>query len=174
MKTVTLSSNTSWYLFNFRAFTIRRLISDGYRVVCLSPHDEYSRKLVDELGAEWLPLPMDNMGSNPLIDMALVARLWRHYHTFETGGGVPLHYQEQCLWNLGGYFGQGAGDKHCVGVGYRVHPQWRGGVHRPPAVQTEHAVGVQGILPERGRLQIIDSNETGAQEPFIITAGIRG
>lgn len=83
MKTVTLSSNTSWYLFNFRAFTIRRLISDGYRVVCLSPHDEYSRKLVDELGAEWLPLPMDNMGSNPLIDMALVARLWRHYHTLK-------------------------------------------------------------------------------------------
>lgn len=79
MKTITLSANTSWYLFNFRASTIRRFIHDGYRVVCLSPHDDYSQKLVGELGAEWLPLAMDNMGSNPIKDMGLVIRFWRLY-----------------------------------------------------------------------------------------------
>jgi len=42
MKTVTLSSNTSWYLYNFRASTIRALLGRGFRVVCLSPEDEYS------------------------------------------------------------------------------------------------------------------------------------
>jgi glycosyltransferase involved in cell wall biosynthesis len=79
MKIVTLSANTSWYLFNFRASTIRRFIRDGYRVVCLSPHDDYSQKLMDVLDVEWLPLAIDNMGSNPIKDMSLVIRFWRLY-----------------------------------------------------------------------------------------------
>ncbi|NQX88250.1 MAG: glycosyltransferase family 4 protein [Halioglobus sp.] len=83
MKTVTLSANTSWYLFNFRASTIRRLIRDGYHVVCLSPFDNYSDKLVHQLGAKWLPLPMDNMGNNPAKDLSLVFRLWRYYQRLQ-------------------------------------------------------------------------------------------
>lgn len=83
MKTITLSANTSWYLFNFRASTIRRFVCDGYRVVCLSPPDDYSQKLVDELGCEWLPLAMDNMGSNPFKDVGLVVRFWRHYRSLK-------------------------------------------------------------------------------------------
>jgi hypothetical protein len=64
-QTVTISSNTSWYLYNFRASTIRRLMAEGYRVVCLSPRDDYSQKLADDLHCEWLPLVMNNHGSNP-------------------------------------------------------------------------------------------------------------
>jgi glycosyltransferase involved in cell wall biosynthesis len=78
MATVTLSANTSWYLYNFRASTIRRLITDGYRVVCLSPRDDYSARL-RELGCEWLPLQMDNQGSNPVRDAGLVLQFRRHY-----------------------------------------------------------------------------------------------
>ena len=76
--TVTLSANTSWYLYNFRASTIRVLIGEGYRVVCLSPRDDYSARL-PELGCEWLPLRMDNQGRNPLRDAGLVLQFWRHY-----------------------------------------------------------------------------------------------
>lgn len=76
--TITLSSNTSWYLFNFRASTIRALVAEGYRVVCVSPPDAYSTRLL-ELGAEWQALPMDNAGTNPLRDLALVGRFWRIY-----------------------------------------------------------------------------------------------
>lgn len=76
--TITLSSNTSWYLFNFRASTIRALVAAGYRVVCLSPPDAHSARL-SELGAEWQALPMDNAGTHPLRDLALAARFWRHY-----------------------------------------------------------------------------------------------
>jgi len=79
MKTIVLSANTSWYLFNFRASTIRRFIADGYRVVCLSPQDGYCRNIVEELGGEWLPLPMDNKGSNPFSDIRLTIRFWRIY-----------------------------------------------------------------------------------------------
>lgn len=79
MKTITLSANTSWYLYNFRASTIRRFIEHGYRVVCLSPLDDYSPRLEDELKAEWRLVPIDNMGSNPVRDMRLIANFWRHY-----------------------------------------------------------------------------------------------
>lgn len=75
---ITLSSNTSWYLYNFRASTIRALVAEGYRVVCLSPRDNYSARL-GELGAEWRALPMDNAGTNPLRDLALVGQFWRCY-----------------------------------------------------------------------------------------------
>ena len=76
--TITLSANTSWYLFNFRAATIRALVAAGYRVVCLSPPDAYGQRL-PSLGCEWLPLPMDNAGTHPLRDLALLGRFVRHY-----------------------------------------------------------------------------------------------
>jgi glycosyltransferase involved in cell wall biosynthesis len=48
-------------------------------VVCLSPPDDYSDKLVRELGCEWRPLAMNNQGSNPFSEAGLVYRFWRHY-----------------------------------------------------------------------------------------------
>lgn len=89
-RTVTLSSNTSWYLYNFRASTIRRLLAEGFRVVCLSPQDDYSRKLVDDLGCEWRPLVMDNQGSNPFKDAGLVYQFWRHYSALQPS--AALHF----------------------------------------------------------------------------------
>lgn len=83
MPTVTISSNTSWYLKNFRASTIRRLLAEGYRVVCLSPQDDYSQKLIDELGCEWRPLVMNNQGSNPIKDAHLIYQFWRHYRALQ-------------------------------------------------------------------------------------------
>ncbi len=79
LQTVTISSNTSWYLYNFRASTIRRLLAEGYRVVCLSPEDDYSQKLIGDLGCEWVPLIMNNQGSNPFRDAGLVYQFWRYY-----------------------------------------------------------------------------------------------
>jgi len=82
-QTVTISSNTSWYLYNFRASTIRRLMAEGYRVVCLSPRDDYSQKLTDDLHCEWLPLVMNNHGSNPFRDAGLIYQFWRHYRALK-------------------------------------------------------------------------------------------
>ena len=78
-KPVTLSANTSWYLYNFRASSISRLINEGYCVTCLAPEDDYSHKLVDDLGCKWLPLDMNNQGSNPFEDIGLVWQFWRYY-----------------------------------------------------------------------------------------------
>lgn len=76
--TITLSANTSWYLFNFRASTIRALVAAGYRVVFLAPPDDYVTRLA-ELGAVWQPLPMDNAGTHPGRDFVLLGRLLRYY-----------------------------------------------------------------------------------------------
>lgn len=82
MSTITLSANTSWYLFNFRASTIRQLLASGYHVVCLSPPDNYSERLVDDLGCEWYPLVMNNSGNNPIQDIGLILQFWRYYRRF--------------------------------------------------------------------------------------------
>ena len=82
MKTVTFSANTSWYLFNFRAQTIRAIIERGYRVVCLSPEDNYSSRLSAELGAEWVNLAVESAGKNPLADAKLMFCLYLQYRAF--------------------------------------------------------------------------------------------
>lgn len=87
--TITLSANTSWYLFNFRASTIRALTAAGYRVVCLSPPDDYGPRL-PSLGCEWLPLAMDNAGTHPGRDLALLGRFVRHYRQLRPA--VAFHF----------------------------------------------------------------------------------
>ena len=74
LKIVTLSANTSWYLYNFRQSTIKRLIGKGYRVVCISPFDEYSKELMD-LGCEYYDLEMQNKGTNPFKDIKTFLKL---------------------------------------------------------------------------------------------------
>lgn len=75
---VTLSANTSWYLYNFRASTIQAFIEQGFQVICLSPKDEYSRKL-QALGCEWRDIRVDNKGTNPLKDFLLFLNFFLFY-----------------------------------------------------------------------------------------------
>lgn len=67
-KTVVITSNTSWYLYNFRKNTILALNKEGYRVVAVSPNDEYSQKLAD-LGVEHQHIGIDQGGTNPVKDI---------------------------------------------------------------------------------------------------------
>ncbi|MFL7023560.1 glycosyltransferase family 4 protein [Enterovibrio norvegicus] len=69
MKTVVISSNTSWYLYNFRKNTILALIKSGYQVIAVSPPDAYSEKL-ESLGSKHIPINIDQGGTNPLSDIA--------------------------------------------------------------------------------------------------------
>lgn len=87
--TITLSANTSWYLFNFRASTIRGLAAAGHRVVCLSPPDDYGPRL-PSLGCEWQPMPMDNAGTHPGRDLVLLGRFVRHYGHYKPA--VAFHF----------------------------------------------------------------------------------
>ena len=55
IKKIAITSNTSWYLYNFRKNTIISLIEAGFKVYTISPVDNYSKKL-KELGAEHIKL----------------------------------------------------------------------------------------------------------------------
>ncbi|MEZ9778854.1 glycosyltransferase family 4 protein [Vibrio sp. 10N.261.54.A5] len=72
-KTVVITSNTSWYLYNFRKNTILALLKEGYRVIAVSPKDDYSQKLAD-LGAEYQHIEIDQGGTNPVNDVGTFLR----------------------------------------------------------------------------------------------------
>lgn len=73
---VFLTSNTSWYLYNFRASTIQALRAQGNRVICLSPPDDFSQRLVDELGAEHIALPLDGKSTGAVQELRSLRFIW--------------------------------------------------------------------------------------------------
>lgn len=68
VKTIGISANTSWYLYNFRSNTIKSIIDKGYSVVAIAPRDDYSIKLED-LGAKFIDVNIDQGGTNPVNDI---------------------------------------------------------------------------------------------------------
>jgi len=73
--TIALISNTAWSVANFRSGLISALQDAGYRVLVAAPEDEHARRLV-ESGCRYVPIPMDNKGTNPFADLVLICRLW--------------------------------------------------------------------------------------------------
>lgn len=78
MNTVLISSNTSWYLYNFRKNTILALVNEGYKVVLVSPQDLYSKQL-SEMGAEYYDISIDQGGTNPLKDISSLVQFIKIY-----------------------------------------------------------------------------------------------
>jgi len=76
--TIAISSNTSWYLYNFRKNTILSLIKEGYKVIAIAPEDAYSTKL-SELGCEFIHINIDQGGTNPVRDMQTFFSFYRIY-----------------------------------------------------------------------------------------------
>lgn len=89
MKTVALSSNTTWYLYNFRIGTIRALIERHFRVVIIAPWDEFSLRL-RALGCEVYDIEMDNKGSSPLADVKTFLAYRKMYRTLQPD--LALHF----------------------------------------------------------------------------------
>jgi len=78
MFTISITSNTSWYLFNFRKNTIISLIEQGYKVIAIAPQDEYSKKLSD-LGCQYIHIGIDQGGTNPIKDLKTLLAFYRIY-----------------------------------------------------------------------------------------------
>jgi glycosyltransferase involved in cell wall biosynthesis len=70
---VAISINTAWNIANFRAGLIAALIAEGYDVVAIAPPDGHVHRL-EAMGCRFIPLPMDNKGTNPAKDAALFLR----------------------------------------------------------------------------------------------------
>jgi len=69
-KTLVLASNTAWSIWNFRRSLIRHLMATGYRVVVVAPVDEAVVR-IESLGCDFMPVSMDNKGTNPVRDAVL-------------------------------------------------------------------------------------------------------
>ncbi|MEQ3636267.1 glycosyltransferase family 4 protein [Alcanivorax sp.] len=83
MQTIFLTSNTSWYLYNFRKSTIRALLGQGYKVVCLSPQDGFSQRLKDELGAKHVALPMVGKSTGLVQELLSLLFIWQTFRRYK-------------------------------------------------------------------------------------------
>lgn len=73
-ETILISANSCWNIVNFRSGLIRALIDRGSRVVVAAPQDQHSARL-GEIGASFLPLPINSSGLSVAEDL----RLLSHY-----------------------------------------------------------------------------------------------
>lgn len=89
MKIVAITSNTSWYLYNFRRNTIISLINEGYQVVAVAPKDDYSQQL-EALGARFIHVDIDQGGTNPVKDIKTFIKFFKIYS--EINPSVVLNF----------------------------------------------------------------------------------
>ena len=75
---VVIALNLAWNLVNFRAGLIRALVAAGYEVIAVAPRDAYADQLA-ALGCRYVEMPMENQGTNPVKDLAL---MWRFFQLF--------------------------------------------------------------------------------------------
>ena len=87
---VAIVINTSWNIWNFRASLVRALQTAGHEVLAIAPPDEYSQRLETELGCRFVPILMENKGTNPVKDAALTLRFYQIYKREKPD--VVLHY----------------------------------------------------------------------------------
>jgi glycosyltransferase involved in cell wall biosynthesis len=73
---IVICLNTAWNLVNFRAGLIRALVKSGHEVVAVAPEDKYAVSL-NALGCRFVPLHMENGGTNPMQDALLTWRFLR-------------------------------------------------------------------------------------------------
>lgn len=78
MKSITLSANSSWYLYNFRSSSILQAMDAGFKVTCISPKDDYSKNLI-EIGCEHYPIDFSSKSKNPFQDFLLILKFFIAY-----------------------------------------------------------------------------------------------
>jgi glycosyltransferase involved in cell wall biosynthesis len=71
--TILVSANSCWNIVNFRAGLIGALQDRGYRIAVAAPDDEYRSK-VEDLGVEFMPVPINSPGISVAEDLRLLAR----------------------------------------------------------------------------------------------------
>nr|WP_263324288.1 glycosyltransferase family 4 protein [Neobacillus sp. Marseille-Q6967] len=71
MKKVIILSNHHSYTYNFRKEIIQKLIEKNYKVYLVLPYGE-KVELLKEMGCEYIDLPLDRRGMNPIADFKLL------------------------------------------------------------------------------------------------------
>ncbi|HEX8348331.1 MAG TPA: glycosyltransferase family 4 protein [Hymenobacter sp.] len=76
---VAIVINTSWNIWNFRRSLVKALQAAGHEVLAIAPPDDYSARLETELGCRYVPILMENKGTNPVKDAQLTRRFYQVY-----------------------------------------------------------------------------------------------
>ncbi|SFB00963.1 galacturonosyltransferase [Lentibacillus halodurans] len=76
MKRVIILSNHHAYTYNFRKEIIQRLINENYKVYVVLPYGE-KVEFLKEMGCEFIDLPLDRRGMNPVTDSKLIFNYYR-------------------------------------------------------------------------------------------------
>ena len=87
---VALVINTSWNIWNFRRGLVGALQAAGHEVLAIAPPDAYSERLESELGCRYVPIRMENKGTNPVRDLQLMGRFLAIYRRERPD--VVLHF----------------------------------------------------------------------------------
>lgn len=86
---VAIVINTAWNIYNFRMGLISALIANKVEVYAIAPEDDFSPLLVQK-GCQFIPIDMDNTGTNPLKDIQLTRRLYKVYKQIQPD--LILHF----------------------------------------------------------------------------------
>ncbi|TYZ12609.1 glycosyltransferase family 4 protein [Hymenobacter lutimineralis] len=76
---VAIVINTSWNIWNFRRSLVKALQAAGHEVLAIAPPDDYSARLETELGCRYVPILMENKGTNPVKDALLTRQFYQVY-----------------------------------------------------------------------------------------------
>lgn len=82
MKKILMTSNTSWYLYNFRLGMIKALINEGFQIEILAPKDNFTNKL-EELGCKFNEINFDGKSKNPIKDFFLINKIRKKFKKIE-------------------------------------------------------------------------------------------
>ena len=77
-KKIVISSNTSWFIYNFRLNLLKELASQGYTVIVVAPKDNYSSKL-EKFGFKHYEIKINSKGVNPFVDIRLLYSFYKLY-----------------------------------------------------------------------------------------------
>ena len=81
-KTIVVSSNYAWTIYNFRMPLIRRLKKEGYKVCLLTQFDGYEKQIAPEVDVI-KPLFISRKGVNPFVDFFTIIDFTRHFLKFK-------------------------------------------------------------------------------------------
>lgn len=68
---ISITANTSWYIYNFRRNTILALINSGHEIIAVSSDLDYKDKL-ESLGCKYVQIEMQRWGKNPFFDLKTI------------------------------------------------------------------------------------------------------
>jgi glycosyltransferase involved in cell wall biosynthesis len=115
-KIISLSANSSWYLYNFRASTIKSLIENNFTVVCLVPNDSYLKNL-ETLGCKCYKININPKGQNPFSDFLLCIQFFYFYCKLRPSVAMHFTIKNNIYGTFGAYLANVPSINNVTGLG---------------------------------------------------------